>query len=105
MYRENALELHYDLLEIFGEQVLFSGVRIDESTVPEGYNMYELRSTDDGAYPVELSHFIRVNYFGTILTRANLLNGKVYRLITPGDYNFFGREAFITSDGDIILGE
>lgn len=65
MERVDALKEEYEWIEVFGEKVLFTVVRIDKKTVPEGVNCYEVRHDDEGqGIPCEIATDIWVNFFG-----------------------------------------
>ena len=70
MSRHDANCLTYDEVTIFGLPALFTDLRVDRSTVPDGVYRYEIRYSDDyGGEPVELARGIMVDFFGTVLTR------------------------------------
>ena len=51
----------------------FANIRIDRDTVPNGWNVYDIRHDDDGGEPCEIRNgYIAVNHFGTFFTRASL---------------------------------
>lgn len=67
---KRADDLTYDEVTILGVPALFTDLRVDRSTVPDGVYRYELRYSDDyGGEPVELARGIMVDFFGTVLTR------------------------------------
>lgn len=69
MSRFNAKNINWEKVEVQGKECLFSEMRIDRKTVPEGYTMYEVRHADeDWGEPVELALGIMINFFGTLLT-------------------------------------
>lgn len=43
----NAAEESFELMEMFGQTVLFTNMRVDRSTVPEGLHVYDVRHDDD----------------------------------------------------------
>ena len=47
MERRDARKEYYELMEIDGRVVIFTNMRIDESTVPEGLYLYEVRDSDE----------------------------------------------------------
>lgn len=56
-------------IEILGKTVLLYEGRLDHATIPEGFTAYDLRHEDeDWGAPCEISPFIRVNFFGTIVS-------------------------------------
>ena len=80
--------------------MIFSDLRIDRKTVPEGFFVYEIRHDDEGAGdPVEIFEHILVNFWGTVISnvpvemRKYSWNEKPFRVIDPeeewyyeGDY-------------------
>lgn len=48
MKRVNAALEDFELVEVFGRPMLFTCLRVDRATVPEGYHVYEVRHDDDG---------------------------------------------------------
>ena len=69
MKRYSVDELTFEAAELFGERVLFSELRIQRDSVPEGLRLYELRHGDeDDASPCQISRGILVNFYGSILT-------------------------------------
>lgn len=56
-------------IEILGKTVLLYEGRLDHTTIPVGFTAYDLRHEDeDWGFPCEISPFIRVNFFGTIVS-------------------------------------
>ena len=43
----NAIDEKYDLVEVFGEPMLFTCSRIELNTVPQGLYVYEVRHDDE----------------------------------------------------------
>ena len=63
-------------VEIKGHYGVFTELRVDKSTIPEGVYCYELRHGDDDSYPVTLKEDIRVNYFGAVLMTDKMELGE-----------------------------
>lgn len=98
-YTDAGKEL-FELVTVFGHPMIFSDLRIDRKTVPEGFFVYEIRHDDEGAGdPVEISEHILVNFWGTVISnvpvemRKYSWNEKPFRVIDPeeewyyeGDY-------------------
>lgn len=70
MIKENAREEDYELMEIDDHVVIFTNMRIDRSTVPEGLYLYEIRDSDnlDGSF-AEIKPAIYVNHWGSIISK------------------------------------
>lgn len=66
----DAAKEGYLLAEIDGRFVLFTNMRLDRGTVPEGLSCYDVRDSDhlDGSM-AEVKPFVMVNHWGTILSR------------------------------------
>lgn len=66
----DATKEGYLLAEIDGRLVLFTNMRLDRDTVPEGLSCYDVRDSDhlDGSM-AEVKPFVMVNHWGTILSR------------------------------------
>ena len=90
MSRHDADRLTYDEVTIFGVTALFTDLRVDRSTVPDGVYRYEVRYSDEyGGEPVELARGIIVDFFGTVLTGEPIqlpISGGLE--LNDGDLNF-----------------
>lgn len=65
----DAKSERFEEMELYDKRVLFSPLRIDRSTVPEGLHLYELRhGDDDWGDPVQVGKSVFVNHYGTILS-------------------------------------
>lgn len=47
---------------------VFSQYRVDPKTVPEGFNIYDLRHGDDDSIPCTVEKSVLVNHYGTFMT-------------------------------------
>lgn len=66
----DAINVQEEMLEevqVSGRLALFTELRVDKSTIPEGVYCYALRHGDDDSFPVALEKSVRVNYFGSVL--------------------------------------
>jgi len=68
MLKYNATKIYYEKVNLLGKDVLFTCVRVDRETVPEGVHIYEVRHADVGIEPCQLGRWIFVNFVGTILS-------------------------------------
>lgn len=80
-------------ITLFGQPMLFTDLRCDRETLPEGMYMYEIRHDDDcQGIPCEIAKHIMVNHWGTVISNrpVNLTDGdKPYRLIdSEADWNY-----------------
>lgn len=56
-------------IEILGKTVLLYEGRLDHTTIPDGFTAYDLRHQDENwGVPCEISPFIRVNFYGTVIS-------------------------------------
>ena len=102
MARLEANKVTWEKVEVFGKECLFSALRIDRKTVPEGYIMYEVRHSDeDWGEPVEIALGVLVNFFGTLLTKEALelepsaVTGNAYLWIEDGEWNYLNEAVTI----------
>lgn len=83
--------------DVKGHKVLFTELRVDKSTIPEGVNCYELRHGDDDSYPAALEQGVRVNYFGAVLMTDKMELGKDgYVPLEYEDFGFTGEDLSVT---------
>lgn len=80
-------------VEIQGHMALFTELRVDKSTIPEGVNCYELRHGDDDSYPAALEENVWVNYFGAVLMTDKMELGEDGWIpLSYDDFGFTGEE-------------
>lgn len=83
----------FEEVEIKGRRGLFTDLRVDKSTVPEGVSCYELRHGDDDSYPATLELSVRTNYFGAVLMTDKIeLGQEGYKPLEYDDFGFTGEE-------------
>ena len=87
---ENANTIKYEGLELLGQTVLFTCLRIDRNTVPDGLYAYDLRPDDECQGIIcEIAPHIGVNHWGTVLCREPIaLTDDGRRYVTEDDYNY-----------------
>lgn len=98
MARFNAMEVEWEEVEVVDRKGLFSCLRIDRDSVPEGWFMYEVRHDDFGnGDPVEIAYGILVNHWGTLLVKEPfdlepyIETGDTFLDINPEeDWNYLG---------------
>ncbi len=89
MVRLNATKETFDLIEIAGYTVLFSDLRIDRETVPEGVYAYDVRHCDEGwGEAAEIKEFVLVNHMGTILSDKPIDLGEDGYSILEKDFEY-----------------
>lgn len=84
-------------VEIMGHYGIFTELRVDKSTIPEGMNCYELRHGDDDSYPAALEQGVRVNYFGAVLMTDKMEPGENGVMeLSCDDFGFTGEDLSVT---------
>lgn len=87
----NANEADYERFELLGHDALFTSLRIDRKTLPEGFHAYDLRDSDDcDGTPSEVRKFVMVNHWGTVVTREPIEGADKGIVLNEGDYNYLG---------------
>ena len=82
----------YQTAEILGQPAIFTDLRIEHKSVPDGYHLYEIRHTDDDwGEPCQLARNIMVNYYGTIITNTPIQ-------LPPDGMLDFDSEQFLYTD-------
>lgn len=67
--RKDARKIIYDEISLLGNPALLTDWRIDRTTIPDGFHLYELRHADeDWGDPCQLAKSILVNFYGSILS-------------------------------------
>lgn len=87
----NANEADYERFEILGHDALFTSLRIDRKTLPEGFYAYDIRDSDycDGT-PSELCDFVLVNHWGTVIVKEKIEGADEGIVLEDKDYNYLG---------------
>lgn len=90
--REDAMKEHFELVTFQEKPALFSNLRIDPATLPQGVERYEIRHTDeDWGEPCQLACGILVNHYGTLLTTEPIQLAPDGKLNFDDDaFNFLG---------------
>lgn len=83
--RVNAMEEQFEDVTVLGHPMIFTYLRVDRATVPEGLYVYEVRHDDDQqGDPVQIGNWILVNHWGTIISNKPIhLRNNGYRDIDP----------------------
>ncbi len=87
----NATEFDgFEEVEVFGKPALFTCLRIDRETVPDGVYKYSIRHDDEcQGEACELARRIVVNHWGDILTLNEIdLGDAGYLLMSDDDINY-----------------
>lgn len=90
MARYEAMTTDFEEVTIFGKPALFTPIRIDHSTVPVGFYLYEVRHDDDcQGDAVQIAQSIAVNHWGSLVTKDEIqLSADGYLDIEPEDLNY-----------------
>lgn len=84
-------------VEIKGHYGIFTELRVDKSTIPEGMNCYELRHGEDDSYPAALEQGVRVNYFGAVLMTDKMELGENGVMeLSFDDFGYTGENLSVT---------
>lgn len=86
----NANETNYESFEILGHDALFTCLRIDRKSLPEGLHAYDLRDVDSTGEICELKSHVMVNHWGTVVTREPIEGADEGIAIKDEDYNYLG---------------
>ena len=96
--RVNAMTEQFEDVTVLGHPMIFTCLRVDRDTVPEGLYVYEVRHDDDQqGDPVQIGNWIMVNHWGTIISNKPIRlepspnRNNAYRDIDPEeDWNYEG---------------
>ena len=89
----SADETSYERFEILGRDALFTNLRIDRKSLPDGLYAYDLRDSDncDGT-PSELKSFVMVNHWGTVIVKEPIDGADEGIVLNEDDYNYLGED-------------
>ena len=68
MARKNYTDESWSKVEVKGIECLFSDLRINRNSIPDGKYMYEVADGDSDGTPCRMRPGILVNFFGTIIS-------------------------------------
>lgn len=90
MSRYNAMTEDFEEVTILGKPALCTPLRIERSTVPDGFHLYEVRHDDDcQGDVVQIARSIIVNHWGSLITQDEInLPADGYLDIEPDDLNY-----------------
>ena len=100
-YPVDAMEETFENVTVLGHPMLFTCLRVDRKTVPEGLFLSEVRHDDDQqGEPVQIANWVMVNHWGTLISdrkialEPNISGNNAYRDIDPeNDWNYEGTTA------------
>lgn len=87
----NAAEESFELMEMLGQIVLFTNMRIDRDTVPKDLYVYDVRHDDDCTGEIcEIKPSIMVNHWGTIICKEPIcMDGYWHsKIVDKYDYSY-----------------
>ena len=87
----NAAEESFELMEMFGQTVLFTNMHVDRNTVPEGLHVYDVRHDDDCTGEIcEIKPFVMVNHWGTIICKEPFEMDEYWhsKFVDKNDYSY-----------------
>lgn len=102
----NAENGTYERVEVFGKECLFTCMRINRATVPEGLYVYDVRHDDDCmGDPCQIKPHVLVNHWGTIISAEpiEMSDCKEFgenfdcRYLEEDDFNYTGRMTTLES--------
>lgn len=90
MAKYNAMEVDFEEVTILDKAALFTPLRIDRDSIPNGCYLYEVRHDDDcQGDAVQIGLRIMVNHWGSLVTRDEIeLGDDGFLDIDPDDMNF-----------------
>ena len=89
MPRYNAMTEDFQEATLLGKPALFTPIRIDRATVPQGYHLYEVRHDDEcQGDAVQVAHNIYVNHWGSLIMQDELAMPDGFLDIEPEDLNY-----------------
>jgi hypothetical protein len=90
MARLNAMTESFNEAVFLEKPALFTPIRINRNTIPQGYHLYEVRHDDDcRGDEVEIAHNIFANHWGSIIMRDEIkLLPEGYLPIEPMDVKY-----------------
>lgn len=89
MARYNVKDVIWEKGEVLGRKGLFTELRIDRDSIPDGWHMYEVRHDDCQGDPVQIARWVIVNHLGTLLVKEpfdlepSKVNNNAYLDIDP----------------------
>lgn len=79
----DLVDKDFAVVSVFDCVGLLFDLRLNKDTVPDGLYAFDIRHADeDWGVPVEIKEHVLVNYFGTVITDVDLLQGLEYKEFT-----------------------
>lgn len=87
----NFKDVVFEPMIICGIKGLFTSLRVDKFTIPQGYNKYSIRHSDEGdEWFCTLEKFVWANHFGDFITNKEVSMDNDYIYIN-GNYSYLDK--------------
>lgn len=87
----NFKDVVFEPMIICGIKGLFTSLRVDKFTIPQGYNKYSIRHSDEGdEWFCILEKFVWANHFGDFITNKEVSMDNDYIYIN-GNYSYLDK--------------
>lgn len=84
-------------VEVKGRMALFTEVRVDKDTIPDGMYCYDLRHGDDDGMPCTIEQNVTVNYFGAVIVSVPFdFGNEDYVPVSYDDFGFTGEHLTVS---------
>ena len=78
----------YQFMEVLGVKGVFTNMRIDRGSLPEGFHKYSLRSGEE-EFIAQIANEVIVNHAGDFITKEPVdLSPEGFKDLTPDDWGF-----------------
>jgi hypothetical protein len=84
MSKYNAMEETYEPVNLFGKPALFTNLRLDRSTLPEGLYVYDIRSSSKGR-AAAIEPYVTIDHLGTVIASEAIDFGKKDHIQIDGE--------------------
>ena len=87
----NARNEKFEIVEIDGVEVLFTSLRLDRNTIPDGLFCYDVRETEGfSGVAATLEPLVAVNHLGTVVSKQPFpMDGGFYE-VKGDDISYLG---------------
>ncbi len=108
--RADARKESFEIVEADGRKMLFTNLRLDRDTIPEGLFCYDVREKDESCgVAASIEKFVLINHWGTVISKEELPLGEdgAFYLENDLDYLCYSvkLEEFMEMDIEEILAE
>jgi len=90
----DATNEKFSLIKLFGNPALFTSLRLDRKTIPDGLHAYDIRHADDDGFDAAgIKPYVMVNHMGTVVIKEKLefeeMGGIIFdKIIEDDDFEF-----------------